>query len=874
MPEPTKRPHYFDHQFLRDEDFTLEQAYHLTRRRLHNRVLHTWGIARGLELTFAAGASVATVSAGEAIDSEGREIVLPANTQTQDVSNLPGKTVYVTIAYGEAETDPRSDTGVTGNTRYTETPVIEVGENAPARPGERLILGRLTVGADGKITGTDDGVDPNRRRLAGAVAGDLEARSLALTAPGVVTSQWPRLRLGAPSRADLAGSLSVSGSLGVGATTPQTTLDVRGNLTIESAQIFTGTGTTDVRKYVALLNSPRSGNASGLKAGGVLVSDMYDYADPSRNDLIVKGNVGIGTPAPGGRFTVKMAGGGWNDGLVIEKSDSANRWQFSFDVGDRLLLGYNGGMRVSFIGGTGNVGIGMADPRRRFQVGSDVNGIGFDASDASPNAGYIRFGDNTGWKLHFGRSRESAGGAINTGTTGLLLTIQDNGNVGIGTATPQSRLQVRSLTTLDEGASAAGAWANIGSNAYLDGAWKRIDATRAGVNFHMNADGGGQEFRFLRTEANGVSRNLAVLGSGTSFILEGNVGIGTTGPAAKLTVDDPTGNTTWNTAAFRKLALGPHWSHIHHGPTGDWYIRSAAGGGKVVLQDTGGSVGIGTAAPPSDTKLQVEGGPITMRVARGWGDWIQLVKTDVTPNTAWIIHTPQAPNSEIHFGFWNGSAINWGTHVFRTNGDLHIKGALSANGGKGGYVMDQFLNNLGAPLEQGDVVVVGDSQPSLSYGQDDNIPIPEVDVAQQAYDTRVCGIVCQAYARLKPAGAEDDESGASSRGRRRGRAASERGRVGAAQPEPFTSEELVDLDRTKVESGQIGWMVTLGAFAHVKVDADIAEIKTGDLLTTSPTKGHAQKVLDRSDATGAIIGKALGSLQKGKGKIPVLVMLQ
>jgi len=69
-------------------------------------------------------------------------------------------------------------------------------------------------------------------------------------------------------------------------------------------------------------------------------------------------------------------------------------------------------------------------------------------------------------------------------------------------------------------------------------------------------------------------------------------------------------------------------------------------------------------------------------------------------------------------------------------------------------------------------------------------------------------------------------------------------------------------------------MVTLGTFGQCKVDADIASIKAGDLLTTSPTKGHAQKVLDPTKATGAIIGKALGSLKNGKGKIPVLVTLQ
>jgi hypothetical protein len=90
----------------------------------------------------------------------------------------------------------------------------------------------------------------------------------------------------------------------------------------------------------------------------------------------------------------------------------------------------------------------------------------------------------------------------------------------------------------------------------------------------------------------------------------------------------------------------------------------------------------------------------------------------------------------------------------------------------------------------------------------------------------------------------------------------------------FASDELAEMDHTEVKPGQVGGMITLGAYAYCKVDADIAPIKVGDLLTTSPTPGHAQKVLDSSKAVGAILGKALGSLKKGKGKIPVLVMLQ
>jgi hypothetical protein len=75
-------------------------------------------------------------------------------------------------------------------------------------------------------------------------------------------------------------------------------------------------------------------------------------------------------------------------------------------------------------------------------------GEGFNAaftvspSDASPNAGFIRFGDSTGWRLHIGRARERGAGVLNAGTDGVLMTIQDNGNIGIATTQPQERLDI------------------------------------------------------------------------------------------------------------------------------------------------------------------------------------------------------------------------------------------------------------------------------------------------------------------------------------------------------------------------------------------------------------------------------------------------
>lgn len=59
-----------------------------------------------------------------------------------------------------------------------------------------------------------------------------------------------------------------------------------------------------------------------------------------------------------------------------------------------------------------------------------------------------------------------------------------------------------------------------------------------------------------------------------------------------------------------------------------------------------------------------------------------------------------------------------------------------------------------------------------------------------------------------------------------------------------------------------------------KVDADIAPVAAGDLLTTSPSLGYAMKAGDLACAPGAILGKSLTSLPSGKGLIPIIVTLQ
>ena len=68
--------------------------------------------------------------------------------------------------------------------------------------------------------------------------------------------------------------------------------------------------------------------------------------------------------------------------------------------------------------------------------------------------------------------------------------------------------------------------------------------------------------------------------------------------------------------------------------------------------------------------------------------------------------------------------------------------------------------------------------------------------------------------------------------------------------------------------------VALMGKVFCKVDAQFGPIAIGDLLTTSPTPGHAMGTSDAIKAFGAVIGKALRPLSNGQGLIPILIALQ
>jgi hypothetical protein len=80
------------------------------------------------------------------------------------------------------------------------------------------------------------------------------------------------------------------------------------------------------------------------------------------------------------------------------------------------------------------------------------------------------------------------------------------------------------------------------------------------------------------------------------------------------------------------------------------------------------------------------------------------------------------------------------------------------------------------------------------------------------------------------------------------------------------------LDRQESSGGRLP--LALVGKVYCKVDASYGPIEVGDLLTTSPTAGHAMKASDPLRAFGAVIGKALRPLASGQSMVPILVALQ
>jgi hypothetical protein len=89
----------------------------------------------------------------------------------------------------------------------------------------------------------------------------------------------------------------------------------------------------------------------------------------------------------------------------------------------------------------------------------------------------------------------------------------------------------------------------------------------------------------------------------------------------------------------------------------------------------------------------------------------------------------------------------------------------------------------------------------------------------------------------------------------------------STKPGVLGRRQLTEKSPDEVPMAMVGIVPT-------KVSAENGPIRPGDLLVSSSTPGYAMKGTDRSKMLGAVLGKALASLDSGKGLIEVGVTLQ
>ncbi len=405
-----------------------------------------------------------------------------------------------------------------------------------------------------------------------------------------------------------------NGNVGIGTTTPQTTLSVIGNATNEQ------------------LTLGRAGSFVGISklyANSVMALGIFNNAGTEVFDISQGGNVSIGTTASGSRLDIKG----------VEATTSTTFEAIArFLNGSNAVFGqfyrdYNGSSEYLGLEATtgkpivlqewgGNVGIGTTSPYAKLAVGGDVV-IGAPTAGGTLGDLYLpKLGTAAGTYL----AVDAVGKVIATstpsppGTTGQVayfsgtntavgtstIFIATSGNVGIGTTTPQSKLSVVSGTN---------GTLNFPSGNWAAQVFNQNDAATSGGLVVGN--------RWL-ADTSTVLDVGSLYGTGSawkSFLTVkggGSVGIGTTSPAAALTVQGGTGTGVINigqvggNSAFSGISFSPNASsqvalasYSLLGGDGNTYINSPTGGGiyfrrnnaDQMVINSGGLVGIGTSTP-------------------------------------------------------------------------------------------------------------------------------------------------------------------------------------------------------------------------------------------------------------------------------------
>ncbi|HIH48810.1 hypothetical protein J4460_03140 [Candidatus Woesearchaeota archaeon] len=417
------------------------------------------------------------------------------------------------------------------------------------------------------------------------------------------------------------------GNVGIKRSTPGFALDVVGRSRITEGSDSTAglwfaktQGEAHGQGFVGLTNENNLGLYGINGAGWGLVLNT------------TSGNVGIGTSSPSAKLDVK-GGAVLTDRVfgfsAVQQGNSSVGVFISAPVSQSMGFFTNSGERVR-IDSLGNVGIGTTTPLSPFDVNgsivmsqhpfnllyiSQTEPAGSDDAEirlvkrSNPNIVSTKivlqgYSEGTGGNLDFYTKENDPNAPLK-----LAVRFNESGAVGIGTPSPKALLHI----TAD----------NItyrGESFIIETALPRIilkdkDSAGAGVNKMAIRSGDENRDGFAIQGSNDA-------GTGWNDLVfvtrQGNMGVGTTSPGAKLTVSSPAGQgdallLLEDTLHNHKLLIGtdsdlPNFIRIrpYGTDTGLAITNNGDTIGVFVSAAPGANVGIGTAAPGND-KLDVRG---------------------------------------------------------------------------------------------------------------------------------------------------------------------------------------------------------------------------------------------------------------------------
>lgn len=413
MADTTKRLHYFNGQFLEEKDFTDEQEYHLDRGRRHNRLLHTYGIAEGLNVTGAAGAGDVTVSPGTALDGQGRLIVLE-QSRTLTLASFSKETVYVVISYDEIGVDPATVGNQGQPTRWEERPKVELVTSATAPPADTHIrLAKVTVNSGGTVST----LDLSERQLAGVrVGGELSIPRLRLSNPNFDESLWPNVTSENQQEVTVTGDLRISGRL--------YSDDLAAHVKDSGNPHGVTAGQTGAPVSVAGVSNP-GGNINIVAGTGISVSP-----DNSGNKRItISGSSVQGVSNPGGDIGITGT-----NGINVTSDNSSNK-RITIAGGSPTNIGgvTNAGGTVNIVGG----GIVTVSPdnssNKRLTISAPaalsnrfVSNAVFTTADANGATRTINVGFQPRFIWFIGHALGGIGGFIHGGPINGFVDLETN----------------------------------------------------------------------------------------------------------------------------------------------------------------------------------------------------------------------------------------------------------------------------------------------------------------------------------------------------------------------------------------------------------------------------------------------------------------